>query len=232
MRSYGLLYGVFVVAKLDRSIKDDFLYRLRRRKLTYRFIRRHAVELRMARGVATVNFAALLKAILSPVATYSVGSGNTGDFDRETVVDTGGASVTVATRGAWSASSSSYWGCVFNGLGGYGPYETFEIGSFFKVGSGTATPSQNDYELESPIQVFPSTDVSISNGIITVTGGGTADQDMTVTEIGIYMKLLKHKGITSRSNEVVTVLLDRSVISGVSYSAGDPVALQYRIKGA
>jgi len=232
LRSYGLLYGVFVVAKLDRSVRDDFLYRLRRRKLTYRFIRRHAMELRIAKGVATTNFAALLKAILSPIATYSVDGGDAGDFDKETVVDTGGASATVATRGAWSSISSGYWGCVFNGLGGYTPYETFEIGSFFKVGSGTATPTQDDYELANPIQEFPSTDVTISNGIITVTGGGTADQDMTVTEIGIYMKLLKHLGVTNASNEVISVLLDRSVISGVSYSAGDPVALQYRIKGA
>jgi len=230
-RTHGLLYGVFVVARIDPRERDDFLARLCRKRVTYRYIRRKAVDIRIARGYATNNFARLLGSILDPEEQITAPTGATADIVNKTLVDTGGTSFSVGIRGGWSETMSGYYRTTFNVIAGYSPSRSATIGSFFMVGGGTTSPSVSDYKLASPLQTIPSSSVSISNGVITVTGGGTASGSMTVREIGIFTKVLQSMR-SKYSPTVRSVLLDRAVITGVSYNAGDPIAVQYRIAPA
>ncbi len=228
MPSPGIvLVGEFVVAKIDPFYRDDLLYYARKGYYPDRFIKRASLEHSRAYGVATRNLATFLRSIFDPLASYSPDSALSAS-----VVDRTGATRTTWLRGS-RTTPSGYTAWFFNAGAGPYPPGTLNIGIYFLLGSGTTPPTINDYDLELAVQSISASGVDIvqtdSQSIISVSGSGTAESGFSCSEIGIIFKTVVGAEKYQSSPTHFESLLDRAVISAISFALGDLIAVQYKI---
>lgn len=101
-----------------------------------------------------------------------------------------------------------------------------------KVGTGTTAPTADDYELESvnsdiTVSSASTAPTDSSSRIYTVTLNNPTDNDINITEIGLYGRLSDYYGIALAYGEY---LLDRTVLSTpVTIPAGQSKAITYEI---
>lgn len=102
---------------------------------------------------------------------------------------------------------------------------------YLKVGTGTATPTENDYELQTV-----NTDVSCDTVIVgnsanytktyTATFSNPTNSDITVTEIGLYANIMYN----CRGESYMDVLLDRTVLTTpITIPAGESKTITYEL---
>lgn len=101
-----------------------------------------------------------------------------------------------------------------------------------KVGTGTTAPTADDYELESvnsdiTVSSASTAPTDSSSRIYTVTLNNPTDNDINITEIGLYGMLGDFYGIALAYNEY---LLDRTVLSTpITIPAGQSKSITYEI---
>ena len=113
------------------------------------------------------------------------------------------------------------------------------------IGSGTTPPTRNDYKLENDIPVFVDSNYTVQRFVlvpsarvsygttensmdVTTTVAITANEDITVSEIGIYGSAYE---ITSSNTMVHGYLLERTVLDEpVTIRAGETKSIQYTIR--
>ena len=225
----NVLKGLFIIYRLDRSYRDDFLARLKERRITDRFLLRAMLEKREKYGVITRNFAKFMKSFLMPYSSYTASSYSV-SVASDTVIATNGTQYTIGLIGLATHGRGSF---VYNLAYEYTSNQrTKSIGSVFSVGSGTRTPTPDDYSLENPVQDVAATDVSLiydaDKTRIVVSGGDTASTDFTASEVGLITKILRHEpGVVIADQDVISVLIDRATFDPISFASGDPIACQY-----
>jgi hypothetical protein len=102
---------------------------------------------------------------------------------------------------------------------------------YIRVGTGTAAPTENDYEL-----TMPNTDVSCDTVVVgnsanytktyTATFSNPTNSDITVTEVGLYGNLI----FDAYGENYMDVLLDRTVLTTpITIPAGESKAITYEL---
>lgn len=102
---------------------------------------------------------------------------------------------------------------------------------YLKVGTGTTTPTEDDYELQT-VNIDISCDtVVVGNSAnytktYTATFSNPTNSDITVTEVGLYANIMYN----SRSESYMEVLLDRTVLTTpITIPAGESKAITYEL---
>jgi hypothetical protein len=121
------------------------------------------------------------------------------------------------TGATWSQRCITNYPYIFFGSG------CADRALFIGFGSGSSPPSRDDYRLESElVRVRASLFVDESNYVITISGSWTPDSDVSVCEVGLYIRACDRYGYAR------FLLLDRSVLSPCrSVSAGETVSARY-----
>jgi len=105
-----------------------------------------------------------------------------------------------------------------------------DIGGHMRIGSGTTAPARGDYGIETPFTVAPESDYFdagtgvYSAGTITISGSITAGGSGTINEAGFFFKLRDAASLLR-----IIMLFHDAISPGVSFSAGDPITVEYSI---
>jgi len=181
-------------------------------------------EKAVAEGVFTRNLPRILGALwrcLSDVVS--------GQEETVTVKDVDGNDVVIVVVGNKQASGSTT---------SYGALEaimattaiTIVVGAYFKLGSGTTSPTPEDYNLEteevSGIALANAVKEESSSTTIELTASLTSPKAFTCSEVGLFMRILKGG---ENSTETVDILIDRAVVSSVEFAENDPIAIRYAL---
>ena len=106
---------------------------------------------------------------------------------------------------------------------------------YLKVGDGTIQPTKNDFQLNY-VNTYVSCDsVAVGNSAnytksYTATFSNPTNADMTITEVGLYMRFMYYRYDTLGSAEYEDFLLDRTVLSTpITIPAGESKAITYEL---
>jgi len=226
-----ILKGLFIVRKLDRAYWEEFQAKLKERKVTDKFIKKITVQETRGYGVITRNFAKLLYAIIAPYENVTVGGDQC--INRTiTVVDDGNNNRTVGYRG-WLGYGDNWHSLLNMELKNHAGF-TRAFGTFFRVGSGTTSPTPDDYNLSAPVQNIFSVSIKLlsnpDNTVVSLTGSDTASQDFTCSEVGLLCATLTYVSKSSTRGTGFYTLLDRAVLdTPIDFVAGDPINVQYKL---
>ena len=183
---------------------------------------------RVTRGLITRNFAKILQGLLQPRQTWGSGAKYA-----ITLRDVNGNDKEIWTIGNLYDNMSDRYVTffeqsvrIFTSVA-----QEIELGLFFKVGKGSLTLSPDNYELADPVQEVPASEASRvdnpDNTILSITGSGTANTSFNCTEVGAYLRLLR--GSITNTREVFDALIDHAQVTGISYSPGDTISIQYKL---
>ncbi|MCD6422072.1 hypothetical protein J7L13_01830 [bacterium] len=177
-----------------------------------------------AEGVFTRNLPRILNALwrcLSDVAS--------GQEETVAVKDVNGNDVVIVVVGNKQASGSTT---------SYGALEaimatsaiTIVVGAYFKLGSGSTTPTPDDFNLEveevSGIALTNAVKEQTSSTTIELTASLVSPKAFTCNEVGLFMRILKGG---ENNTETVDIMIDRAVISSVEFAENDPIAIRYAL---
>jgi len=111
------------------------------------------------------------------------------------------------------------------GSGVYNLFNTYNCptGVSIRFGSGSSPPSRDDYRLLFElVRVSASLSYDVSNYVITISGSWTPNINVSLCEVGLYIRACDRYGYAR------SLLLDRSVLSPCrSVSAGETVSASY-----
>ena len=127
------------------------------------------------------------------------------------VTDRGGTARTIHVVD--SDFGQLFQGCTY----GYGPK--------IAIGSGTTPPSIDDYTLESLISIaIASFQLNEDMGIVTISASFTPSEDITINEVGLFIRM------TDGAGHWFEVLVDRTVLdTSIQVSAGQTATVAYKI---
>jgi len=177
-----------------------------------------------AYGVFTRNFPRVLGVLFRGLSDVPEGSTVTA-----TVVDDAGASQNVVVAGSIKLSAlTDYGGGLEIKVGGSpGPVS---VGAFFRLGDNSTAPTPNDYNLKNTVMsgIALSAAVKEDTGSTTLelTATALATQAFTCREVGLFLKILKG-GL--KVPDYVVIMVDRAVVSDISFNANDPIAIRYAL---
>lgn len=126
----------------------------------------------------------------------------------------------------------SLWCCARNALSTINSTGTIGNG-YLMLGTGTTTPTADDYCLESPITKNLSCDsISVSRTSLiktyTATFANSGSSDITVTEVGFIVYILYNYSTTSENSD--NFLMDRTVLdTPVTIPAGESRTITYTL---
>jgi len=178
-----------------------------------------------AYGVITRTLPKVIAGLMYPKREYT-GS----DAVTVTVKDVRGNSKTVYTAGRHGL-------CLLSGGWGFvqgwttGGYCNPVAGVIFKVGKGTPNLSPDALNLSDVVQEVNTTAPSVieqtDKTVVVVTGSGTAAQDFTCTEVGVFMWLLSPR--SESDLESFESLIDIAGVNNLQFAVGDPISIQYKL---
>jgi len=120
-------------------------------------------------------------------------------------------------------------------------FSTSNNSSGIKIGSGSAIPTEDDYNLDElitdgvtgSITLNRSTDENgntITTALVTVTNNGNAE--ITLTEIGYFVLLKCSSTIESTASNNQAVMIDRTLLSApIILSTNDTATIEYKLSG-
>lgn len=177
----------------------------------------------------TNNFKKLISEFL--LGDESTGSGwsSPATFSFNIVDKTGETKSYSSQVNSTSATGSYACNGLFHALSRMGVND--ENKSYIEVGTGTTTPTADDYNLESQdnnITVIPVGVATTGSNTrtYTVICDNQSDEDITITEIGWFIKTL----YTTNTGTFDDFMLDRTVLSTpITIPAGQSKAITYEI---
>lgn len=229
-----MLKGLFIVRKIDKKYLEEFQAKLKERKITDKFIKKITTQETKGYGVLTRNFAKILAPLFYPKEVYTVTSENGRDCRYWGLKDKGGNSINVPLRGVVAEDSFHiHWGMGLIVACGGGPTRDITFDPYFAVGSGVTSPTPDDHDLVTTVQNIPISECRIielsDRTELYVTGSGTASNDFTCSEVGVFTRLY-HNGRVNDVPSSAYYMLDRAVLdSPISFVSGDPITVQYKL---
>jgi hypothetical protein len=147
-----------------------------------------------------------------------------------TLISTDGVEkIMKTTSGNYTTQMMNSFVNVMNHLSTNGPHNTL----YLKVGTGTTTPTEDDYELATVNTDISCDTIVVGNSVnytktYTATFSNPTSSDITVTEVGLYGNIQYINN--SQTTEYTDCMFDRTVLTTpITIPAGESKAITYEL---